>query len=89
MAHMFGRISVGDYTAFRNIFDSHEAMRQAAGVTGKAVFRSVDNPNEVTVRLDFPTVEAAKAFAASDGPKAAMQKAGVQGPPTTWFVDAT
>lgn len=89
MAHMFGRLSVSDYDTFRDIFDSHEDMRQAAGVAGKPVYRSVDDPNEITVRLDFPTTEGAKAFASSDGLKEAMQEAGVQGPPNMWFVDAT
>lgn len=89
MAHMFGRLSVNDYDTFRGVFDSHEDMRQAAGVTGKTVYRSVDDPNEITVRLDFSGTDAAKAFASSDSLKAAMQEAGVQGPPTIWFVDAT
>ena len=89
MAHMFGRLSVSDYDTFRGIFDSHEDLRQAAGVTGKTVYRSVDDPNEITVRLDFPTREGAKAFGSSDGLKVAMQEAGVQGPPNMWFVDAT
>jgi hypothetical protein len=89
MAHMFGRLSVSDYDTFRGVFDSHEDMRQAAGVTGKTVYRSVDDPNEITVRLDFPTAQGAKTFASSDGLKAAMQEAGLQGSPTIWFVDAT
>ena len=67
MAHMFERLSVSDYHTFCGIFDSHEDMRQAAGVTGKTVYRSVDDPNEITVRLGFPATEGAKA--------------GVQGPP--------
>lgn len=89
MAHMFGRIAVEDYSHFRNVFDSHEDIRQAAGVTGHTVFRSVDDPNEVTIKLDFSTAEAAKAFAASEPLHEAMKEAGVQGPPTIWFVHAT
>jgi hypothetical protein len=89
MAHMFGRLSVNDYANFRSIFDAHEDMRQAAGVTGKTIYRSVDDPNEITIRLDFSTSEAAKTFASSEGLKGAIQKAEVKGPPTIWFVDET
>ena len=74
---------------FRGIFDDHEEMRQFAGVAAHTVYRSVDDPNEVTVKVDFPTAEAAKAFADSEGLHEAMKQAGVQGTPTIWFVDAT
>ncbi len=51
MAHMFGRIPVEDYSHFRGIVDDHEEMRQSAGVTAHTVYRSVDDPNEVTITL--------------------------------------
>ena len=89
MAHMFGRISVGSYDAFRSVFDGHEDMRRMAGVTGKSVYRSLDDPNEITIRLDFSDSDAAKAFASSEKLKAAMKEAGVRSAPTIWFVEET
>ena len=56
------------------------------GVTGHAVHQAVNNPNDVTVRHDFDTAEAA-AFASSDRQKEVMQGAGVAGPPTIWIVN--
>jgi hypothetical protein len=64
-------------------------MRQSAGVTAHTVYRSVDDPNEVTIKLDFQTAEEAKAIAASDGLHEAMKQAGVPGAPTIRFVDDT
>ena len=75
--------------SFRDAFDDAEEMRQSAGSTGEAVYRSADEPNEVTVQIEFPTVEVAKAYALSSGLREAMKRAGVQGPPTIWFVNET
>ena len=89
MANMFVRATVEDYATFRDVFDGAEEIRRSAGSTGNAVYQSVDNPNDVTVRADFPTADAAKAFGSSEGLRDAMSRSGVQGPPTIWFVDET
>ncbi len=57
--------------------------------TGDTYYQSADNPNDVTVQIEFPTVEAAKVYALSPGLREAMQRAGVQGTPTIWFVKKT
>jgi hypothetical protein len=82
---MFVRHDVTDYAAWRKTYDGFDATRRKLGVTAQAVYRSVDDPNNVTVTHDFKTVESAKAFAASAELKAAMQKAGVKGAPQIWF----
>ena len=89
MAYMFVRTGVLDYDTFRDAFDDAEDMRQSAGSTGNVVFQSADEPNEVTVQVEFPTVEAAKAFALSQELRDAMLRARVQGPPRIWFVNDT
>ncbi len=89
MAHMFVRGTVEDYATFRKTFDGAEEMRKSAGSTGNTVYQSVDNPNEVTIRAEFPTADAAKAFASSEGLREAMKRGGVQGSPTIWFVNET
>jgi len=47
--------------------------------------QSADNPNEVTAWHDFESLDAAKAFAASDELKGAMGAAGVSNEPAIWF----
>ncbi len=89
MVQMFVRGSVEDYETFRKTFDDKEPMRQSAGATANAVYQSVDDPNEVTIRVEFPTVDAAKSFASSEELREAMKQAGIQAPPTIWFVNET
>jgi hypothetical protein len=55
------------------------------GVTGQAVYRSIDDENDVTVTHDFTNAEKAKAFASSPDLKAAMENAGVKGAQQIWF----
>ena len=44
------------------MFDQDPAGRGQSGATSHKISRSVDNPNEVFIRLEFPSVEQAKAF---------------------------
>ncbi len=57
----------------------------AVGGCGEAVFQSADDPNDITVMLDFATIETAHAFTNDEEFRTALQKAGVTGTPTTWF----
>ena len=85
MTTLFVRHSVADYPAWRKVYDSVAPLQKAAGVTAEAVYRSADDPNNVTVTHEFTSLQAAKAFAGSEDLKAAMQRAGVLGAPTIWF----
>jgi quinol monooxygenase YgiN len=87
MSTMFVRHAVADYQIWRRVYDSLEATRKANGVTAQAVYQSADNPNEITVVHDFPTVAAARAFAGSPELKEGMKAAGVVGAPTIWFAN--
>ena len=57
------------------------------GVTGHAVFWSVDDPNNVTVWDDFSMPQSAKDFVSRSWLKEVMGKAGVKGAPQIWFVN--
>ena len=82
---MFIRHEVNDYAAWRKAYNDFDATRRKMGVTAQAVYRSVDNPNDVTVTHDFRSAEKAKAFSVSAELKAAMEKAGVKGTPQIWL----
>jgi hypothetical protein len=86
MVHLFARHPVADYTTWRKVYDDFEAERRRLGVTADAVYQSVDDPNDITVRHDFATREAAESFAASPRLQEVMQQAGVRGMPEIWFV---
>jgi hypothetical protein len=85
MATLFVRHPVSDYAAWRRVYDSIGAMQKAGGVIADSVYQSADNPNDVTVTHEFASIEAARTFVSSPDLKAAMEKAGVSGPPTIWF----
>jgi len=82
---MFIRHEVTDYATWRKAYDAFDATRQKLGVTGQAVYQSLDNANDVTVTHDFKTADKAKAFASSPDLKTTMEKAGVKGSPQIWF----
>jgi hypothetical protein len=85
MVRMFVRHKVGDYAAWRKAYDDFDAERARMGVAAHAVFRAIDDANEVTVWHDFATSDRAKAFASSERLKTVMRAAGVQGIPEIWF----
>jgi hypothetical protein len=59
MAFILTRIQVGDFDSWKPMFDKDEpgARRDAKG---HMLFRNVDDPNEVFVRVEFDTAEQAK-----------------------------
>jgi hypothetical protein len=88
MARLFVRHTVKDYPTWRKGYDAFDAKRRSMGVTAHAVYRSIDNPNDVTAWHDFANAEQAVAFVGSDALKDAMKTAGVQGAPTIWITNS-
>jgi hypothetical protein len=87
MTRLFVRHTVGDYDAWRKVFDEFGDVQTQMGATSIAVYRSVDDPNDITVSHDFATVDQAKAFASSDSLHEAMGRAGVASKPEVWFTE--
>jgi hypothetical protein len=82
---LFVRHDVADYAAWHKAYRDFDAKRRTMGVVAQAVYRSIDDANDVTVTHDFTSAEKAKAFASSPDLKAAMEQAGVKGAPQIWF----
>jgi hypothetical protein len=82
---IFVRHDVTDFAAWRKAYNDFDEKRRKMGVTAQAVYRSIDDANDVTVTHDFTSAEKAKAFASSSDLKAVMEKAGVKGTPQVWF----
>jgi hypothetical protein len=87
MVRLFVRHAVENYATWRAGYDSTPALRAQYGVTGDAVYQSVDDPNDVTVWHDFETVEAAQAFLGATELKQAMADFGVTGTPQIWIAN--
>jgi len=88
MVRLFIRHRVSDYKAWRKVYDGFDAERKRMGASGHTVFKTVDDPNDVTAWHDFATIDKARSFASSAHLKEAMGKAGVQGEPVMWFATA-
>jgi len=82
---LFAHHTVADFNIWKKGYDSYAKEQKRAGVIKKSVYRSVDNPNEVTVIHDFKDLNSAKVFANSPELAALMAKIGVQGRPEIWI----
>lgn len=86
MATLIVHHKVQNYSAWRRAFDDHDKARQEFGSTGFQVFQSASDPNDVTALTNWPSIDAAKAFATSDSIKEAMKNAGVISQPEVTFL---
>lgn len=89
MVRMFVRHTVRNYGKWRRGYNAFDRERRKMGVKRHAVFRSVANPNDVTVWHDFASIAKGKAFASSRRLREVMKAAGVKSAPTIWFVRTT
>jgi len=81
-------IKVKDYATWRTVYDGYEKSRISAGITNGKVFRGAEDPNDVVILCDVADVTKARAWAASDELKTAMEKGGVVGSPNLRFAAA-
>jgi quinol monooxygenase YgiN len=86
MVHVLVRHKVSDFNRWKESFDSHLNMRMHAGELGFRLFQSVDDPREVTLLLDWDSVEHARRFMGSEELRGRMQQAGVVGAPDVQYV---
>lgn len=86
MAKLLVHHKVQSYSAWRTIFDEDDQRRKQYGSTGFQVLKSASDPNDLTVIIDWPSVDAAKAFATSDALKEKMKNAGVISQPEMTFL---
>ena len=59
MAYILTRIDVRDYDAWKPMFDQDRPRARELS-KGWRVFRSVDNPNEVFLQIEFDSVDDAR-----------------------------
>ena len=82
MVYINLRLNVQDYDQWRTGFDGKEDFRRQHGHTGnKHIFRDLDQPNTVTVIMEWENMEKAQAFLNDPMLKQVMQSLGVIGAP--------
>jgi len=90
MPHLLVRQKVQDYKVWKKEFDeSGEPHRKPAGSKGGFVFRDAEDPNIVSVLLEWDSAENLNNFLQylkTDEMKEVFKKAGVLGPPLDVFI---
>ena len=76
---------VKDWDAFKNEFDKHKQVRLDAGLIDRAIGHPIDDPHEAILVFAVTDMAKAKAFLQSKDLKDKMEKAGVEGKPTSFF----
>jgi hypothetical protein len=78
VAIMLMNFEVDDYDDWKPRFDADPVGRAEAGAITHTVSRAVDNPNEGFIRVEFPSVEDAKAFREKLLASGALERAGMR-----------
>lgn len=88
MINLSVRHTIADYPKWRASFDANEAARRAAGATGiYQVYREVEDPNQITVMLEWNNAENARHFMNDPALKEVMLAAGVTSSPEVHFLN--
>jgi hypothetical protein len=77
---------VADYPAWKTHFDSDFDYRRQHGECGCRIFHSAGNVNDLTLLLEWDSLERARGFLASDELKSRMAAAGVKGQPRVEYL---
>jgi hypothetical protein len=81
MPFMLARFDVGDYEAWKPMFDSDPVGRHQVA-KGHRLLRNVDDPNEVFVQLEFDSLDEAKSFREKLLASGALDRVTIKTPPT-------
>jgi quinol monooxygenase YgiN len=86
MATMLVQHHVKDFTAWKKVYDSVADMRAKNGQLSDKIFHDANDPNSLTLLFKWDSLANAQKYAQSPDLKAAMEKAGVEGPPSIYFL---
>lgn len=81
MVTVIGTHEVKDSKEWKKGFDAHEPVRAGAGIKVNGVYSSVDNPNLITISMEFPSAEVLDGFVNNPEMEKIMQESGVIGKP--------
>ena len=85
MTSMLIQIKVKDFDASKG-FDAGSSLRSSNGEISHQIYRDATNPNKVATVFQWNSLVNAQKFAQSPELKAAMERSGVEGPPTVYFL---
>ena len=86
MATMLIQHKVKSFTEWKKVYDSVAHLRASNGELSDQIYHDVSDPNKLTLVFKWNSIANAQKWAQSPDLKAAMAKAGVDGPPTVSFL---
>ena len=81
MITVIGKHEVKDAKTWKVGFDADETNRANAGVKVNGVYSSIENPNMITISMDFPSKEVLEVMMNNPDMQKTMAEAGVIGKP--------
>jgi heme-degrading monooxygenase HmoA len=87
MPYLLIQSTVEDYAKWKSVFDEYVTDRKTSGSKGGHLFRSADNPNDITILFEWDDLDRARQFTESDDLREAMQRAAVIGRPDLYFLE--
>jgi hypothetical protein len=79
---------IADYGQWKPLFDADDSARMVYGIATLGLGRGIDDPNQVIIHFRMEDTARANAFMSRPELKAAMDAAGVTGPPTFDFINS-
>jgi len=76
-----------DFNKWKSAFDSMEPVRKQYGSSGATIFRGHADPNDLVIITHWGSSEQARKYSQSPELKAAMQKGGVVGGSSVYYVE--
>jgi heme-degrading monooxygenase HmoA len=87
MATMLVQHKVKNFADWKKVYDSVAGLRASNGEISDKVYRDASDPSKLTLVFKWDSLANAQKWAQSPELKAAMEKAGVDGPPSISFLN--
>ena len=87
MYNMLVHHQVKNFAEWKKVFDSVVDLRKRSGELSANIYRSESDPNDITAIFKWDSLANAHKYAQSPELKAAMEKAGVEGQPSIFFLN--
>ena len=86
MPHLIIRVTVQDFSKWKQVYDSNLPARQAAGLKELNLWRNADKSNELVLLFDVSDIAKAKEYTLSTELKEKLKAGGVIGPAENLFL---
>ena len=88
MVHVLGRVKVEDIDTFWRVFSTDGTpLRQSHGSLGAQVFKSAEDPNDITILIEWESKAQSEEFFQDSRFREVIQRAGAIGRPELSFLE--